>query len=94
MCVCVGILISGCASPLPVGGLVTSVKLPVSGNDVRYSKEGHASCVSILSIFAVGDCSVGKAARNGGVVKIKMVDRKAFNFLGLFGKYTTIVQGD
>ncbi len=68
--------------------------MPVSGNDVRHSKEGRASCWSIFSLIAGGNCSVEKAAKNGGVVKIKMVSRKATNFIGIFGKYTTIVQGD
>ncbi|GAA9938457.1 hypothetical protein VN0877_09630 [Helicobacter pylori] len=38
--------------------------------------------------------SVEKAAKSGGVTKIKMVSRETNNFLGIVGKYTTIVQGD
>ncbi|GHR12632.1 hypothetical protein VN1247_09540 [Helicobacter pylori] len=37
---------------------------------------------------------VEKAAKSGGVTKIKMVSRETNNFLGIVGKYTTIVQGD
>ncbi|WP_249406017.1 TRL-like family protein, partial [Helicobacter pylori] len=33
-------------------------------------------------------------AKSGGVTKIKMVSRETNNFLGIVGKYTTIVQGD
>ncbi|WP_240333214.1 TRL-like family protein [Helicobacter suis] len=32
-----------------------------------------ACCISILSLFAFGNCSVKKAAKNGGIVQIKMI---------------------
>lgn len=73
---------------------LTMVTMPVSGNDVQYSKEGRASCWSFFSLVATGNCSVEKAAKSGGVTKIKMVSRETNNFLGIVGKYTTIVQGD
>ncbi len=91
---CAGVLISGCAQPLPVGGLATMVKLPVSGSDMRSSKEGHANCFSVLGIFAAGDCSVEKAAKNGGIVQINTVDRTVANVLGIVGVYTTVVRGN
>lgn len=47
-----------------------------------------------FSLVATGNCSVEKAAKSGGVTKIKMVSRETNNFLGIVGKYTTIVQGD
>ncbi|MGL2435053.1 TRL-like family protein [Helicobacter pylori] len=89
-----GVLMSGCASSFPIGTLITVVTMPVSGNDVQYSKEGRASCWSIFSLVATGDCSVEKATRSGSITKIKMVSRETRNFLGIVGKYTTIVQGD
>lgn len=92
--VCLGVLMSGCASSSPTGTLITMVTMPVSGNDVQYSKEGRASCWSFFSLVAAGNCSVEKAAKSGGVTRIKMVSREINNFLGIFGKYTTIVQGD
>ncbi|GAA8012228.1 hypothetical protein HpCS36_10970 [Helicobacter pylori] len=70
------------------------VTMPVSGNNAQYSKEGRASCWSFFSLVATGNCSVEKAAKSGGVTKIKMVSRETNNFLGIVGKYTTIVQGD
>ncbi|WP_104695629.1 TRL-like family protein [Helicobacter salomonis] len=91
---CAGILMAGCASPFPVGNLFTGVKLPVSGNGESGSKTGEASCGSILGLFAFGDCSVEKAAKEGGIKTIKSVDRKVFNVIGLYGHYTTIVKGD
>ncbi|WP_139545057.1 TRL-like family protein [Helicobacter pylori] len=92
--VCLGVLMSSCASSSPTGTLITMVTMPVSGNDVQYSKEGRASCWSFFSLVATGNCSVEKAAKSGGVTKIKMVSRETNNFLGIIGKYTTIVQGD
>ncbi|WQV07049.1 TRL-like family protein [Helicobacter pylori] len=92
--VCLSVLISGCASSYPTGSLFTIVTVPVSGNDTQYSKEGRASCWSVFSLVAAGNCSVEKAAKSGGITKIKMVSREANNFLGIVGKYTTIVQGD
>ncbi|GMT38478.1 TRL family protein [Helicobacter bizzozeronii] len=94
VCVCVGILISGCASPLPVGAFFTGVKLPVSGNGDPGSKTGEASCNSILGIVAWGDCSVEAAAKAGDIKTIKSVDRKVTNIVGVYGHYTTIVRGD
>ncbi|WP_041169093.1 TRL-like family protein [Helicobacter pylori] len=91
---CLGVLMSGCASYQPTGALVTMVTMPVSGNNAQYSKEGRASCWSFFSLVATGNCSVEKAAKSGGVTKIKMVSRETNNFLGIVGKYTTIVQGD
>ncbi|WP_240451673.1 TRL-like family protein [Helicobacter sp. L8] len=94
VCAGVYILISGCASPFPVGSLLTGVKLPVSGNGTPGAKTGEASCSSFLGLFAWGDCSVEKAAKAGGITTIKSVDRKVFNVIGLYGHYTTIVKGD
>ncbi|BDQ29795.1 TRL-like family protein [Helicobacter ailurogastricus] len=94
VCVCVGVLVSGCASSIPNGGLYTGVQVPVSGNGEAGSKTGTASCTSIIGLIAIGDCSVATAARAGGISNIKSVDRKVVNYLGLYGKYTTIVRGD
>ncbi len=92
--VCLGDLMSGCVHSSPTDALITMVTMPVSGNDAQYSKEGRASCWSIFSLVATGNCSVEKAAKSGGATKIKMVSRETNNFLGIVGKYTTIVQGD
>ncbi|GAA7741176.1 hypothetical protein TH0013_11460 [Helicobacter pylori] len=54
--------------------------------------------VRVVGVFLVlwlpAIVSVEKAAKSGGVTKIKMVSRETNNFLGIVGKYTTIVQGD
>ncbi|WP_121020403.1 TRL-like family protein [Helicobacter vulpis] len=91
---CAGILMAGCGTSIPVGALYTDVKVPVSGNGKHHSKTGEASCTSILSLIAIGDCSVEAAAKAGGVSNIKSVDRKVVNYLGIYGRYTTVVKGD
>ncbi|GHR26467.1 hypothetical protein VN1250_11650 [Helicobacter pylori] len=51
--------------------------------------------VQVVGVFLVLWLPVvEKAAKSGGVTKIKMVSRETNNFLGIVGKYTTIVQGD
>ncbi|GAA6777069.1 hypothetical protein HpBT085_11400 [Helicobacter pylori] len=57
-------------------------------------KKGVRVVGVFFSLVATGNCSVEKAAKSGGVTKIKMVSRETNNFLGIVGKYTTIVQGD
>ncbi|EEO24952.2 MAG: TRL-like family protein [Helicobacter sp.] len=88
------LLISGCAAPYPMGSLYTGVKQGVGGDSAKYSKEGTATCTSILSLVALGDCSVEAAAKAGGITDIKLIDQEAKNYLGLYGQYTTIVKGN
>lgn len=88
------IWISGCAAPQPVGTIYTGMKLGVSGNATGYSKEGRATCRSIFSLFAFGDCSVETAAKAGSVTNVKIVDQEVKNILGIYGSYTTVVKGD
>ncbi|BCZ20068.1 hypothetical protein NHP190012_17100 (plasmid) [Helicobacter sp. NHP19-012] len=87
------LLIGACTSP--AGLLFNGSELPVSGKSAKYSKEGHATCMSFLWLIAGGNCSVKKAAEKGSITDIKMVDRKVITFpLGIMGIYTTIVRGD
>ncbi len=89
-------MLAGCASPYPVGGVFTDMKLPVAvtSNSGKASKVGTAECTSVLSIIATGDCSVNAAKKNGGITKVDHVDWSARNVLGLFGNYKIIVYGD
>lgn len=76
----------------PTGLIYTETTIPVSGNGSG-TKTGTAECKSILSIVAIGDCSVETAAKNGGISQVQSVDAKVFNILGLYGTYTTVVKG-
>ncbi|KAA8707336.1 TRL-like family protein [Helicobacter canis] len=88
-------LFSGCATTAPVGALYTDASLPVTATSASgASKEGQATCTSILSLVATGDCSVETAAKNGHIQSIKSVDSKVFSVLGIYSTYTTIVRGN
>lgn len=88
------LLISGCATSFPTGALYTGVKQGVGGDNAKYSKEGKSTCTSILSLVALGDCSVEAAAKAGGITDIKLIDQEVVNYVGLWGQYTTIVKGN
>lgn len=87
-------MLFGCASPMPFGGLYTELKLPVTANGNGGKKQGTAECKSILSLVAVGDCSIETAKKNGGISKVSVVDWEAKSVLGLFGEYKVHVYGE
>lgn len=88
-------IMSGCASPIPMGVLYTELKLPVAatanGGD---RKHGVAECKSVLGLVATGDCSIETAKKNGGISKVSTVDWEGKNVLGLFGEYKLHVYGE
>jgi len=90
-------LISGCGTVLhPFAGALYSsnTKSPIMAtSNVGDSKTGTATATSVIGI-SHGDASIKKAAANGGITKIKTVDVKIRQFLGLFVEYTTIVTGE
>ncbi len=58
-------------------------------------KKGEATAATILGFIPVTkDCTILKAAQNGGITHIATVDVKHFSFLGLYNSSTTIVTGD
>lgn len=92
---CLGLL-TGCATSYPVGSFYTELKLPVAvtGNDVKGMKTGTATCKSILSLLATGDCSIEAAMKNGGITKVHHVDWEVENILGIIGNYKLTVYGE
>jgi hypothetical protein len=90
------LLISGCATQIPIGAVLIDNTLPmqVGDNSVTSAKVGTAMSQSYLGLIAVGDSSIQTAAKNGGITKISHVDWKVKNFLGVVGEYTTIVYGE
>lgn len=88
-------LFGGCASTQPMGLLFTDASLPITATSAGSgSKEGTATCTSILGLVALGDCSVDTAAKAGNISSIKSVDNKVFSVLGIFSTYTTVVKGN
>ena len=91
------IVLSGCATAYPVGGIITDVKLPgpVTSNAIGAPlKVGTATCKSYVCMVATGDASIQAAAANGGIKKIYFVDWTAHNILGIIGEYTCTVYGE
>ncbi len=90
-------LLSACAvvsSPVGDGLIYTNVKGPVAVTASSANvKHGSASCVNVLGIIALGDCSIQAAMNNGGITKIQHVDHKSKSILSLVSWYTTDVYG-
>lgn len=87
--------LTGCATSMPVGGLYTELKLPITatGESGKNLKMGTAECMSVLGLIATGDASISAAMRNGGITKVHHVDWEAKNILGIIGNYKVVVYG-
>ena len=79
---------------VPEGTENVALDAAVTASDEQASKKGTSSCTSVLMMFAVGDCSVETAAKDGGITEIHHVDWDAKNFLGLYGSYKLTVYGN
>ena len=92
----VGVSLSGCATAIPAGAFYTEVGFPggVGAGDVSYSKVGKSESQSYLGLVATGDASIEAAIKAGNIQKVKYVDYKTKNILGIIGEYTTYVYGD
>jgi hypothetical protein len=95
------IVLAGCiqAPVVPPMALVyTGIEAPLDvdfNNTEMGKKEGEASCTSIMSMVAWGDCSTRKAAENGFITTIKHADYKFNNYIFGFVQILTIrVYGD
>lgn len=85
----------GCASICPIGMAYTEVKLPCEATSAAKAfKVGTSECISVLGLVAIGDASIEKAMKNGGITKIHHVDWDAKNILGIYGMYKTTVYGE
>ncbi len=87
----------GCAMVVaPVtGGVYTDLKVPVTAtSNTGFAKVGTGECTSILGLFAIGDCSISTAMKNGNITKIHHVDHDAMSILWIYAKYTVKVYGE
>ena len=85
----------GCASIYPIGMAYTEVKVPCEATSAAKDlKVGTSECISVLGLVAIGDASIEKAMKNGGITKIHHVDWDAKNILGIYGMYKTTVYGE
>src|SRR5690606_39728556 len=68
------LMLGGCATSYPIGGILTDVTLPAGVTEHAAAKKtGVAKCQSILALVANGDCSIEAAKKDGGITK----DRKS-----------------
>ena len=93
------LLLSGCATQMPAGGIYTNVKGAWStgekvNNGVDITKEGKACSNSYLAMVAIGDNSIETAQKNGGIKNVASVSYSAHNILGVIGTYCTTVKGN
>jgi hypothetical protein len=90
------LVLMGCATYIPMGTFYVGAKggIGTSTGELSYTKVGSAEVTSIMGLVAFGDGSIMAAANNGGIRKIKYVDYEVQNFLGIIGKYKTVVYGD
>ena len=95
------VLLVGCVqAPVvpPLAILYTNIQAPLDAdfeNTEMGSKEGEATCTSIMSLISFGDCSTRKAAENGFITTIKHADYKFKNYIfGFLQMLTVRVYGD
>jgi hypothetical protein len=97
------ILLSGCvsspSSPV-VGMMLTNTTHSGFGSggiidsNIKANKFGKSTCVSIMSSFAFGDCSINAAKKNGDITKVNSIEYISTNLFYFFSSYTTIVKGE
>lgn len=82
------------AGATPVGVIYNQTTTGLSTNNgIKPTKEGSTCSYSILSLIAFGDATVNRAKTDAGITKVASVDNSAFNILGVYGRYCTIVKG-
>lgn len=99
ICLSMLFLFAGCGGPYMSGGIYSEYNAPYSWPSdetglVLGSKTGTSEMMNILGLAATGDASIDKAAQNGGIRRIKTVNYKFYNLLGIVQKTTTIVTGE
>jgi len=97
ICVAGSVLaLTGCASTVPVGAIITDVELPIVATAASGSsaKVGEASCVSYVGMVAKGDCSIEAAKKNGNIRNVTSVDWHYDTILGIVNNYKVTVHGN
>lgn len=98
----VGLSASGCAPSvgapvmMPPGLIITMTTLPLDtdmSDEAPAIRQGSATAVNILGLFAFGNAGIDAAARSAGIEQIAYADYRAFSIFLLFTSYTTVVYG-
>lgn len=91
------VLLTGCATNVPMGAAYTKLTLPVTdtgGSSPAVEKIGTAQCVSYCGMVAMGDASIEAAKKNGRITKVHHVDWDVISYAGVYSKYKVIVYGE
>ena len=81
----------------PMGIIFEDVNAPLDANmdaTQALDKSGSAQAMSILNLFAKGDCSINAAAQDGGLETIHYADYHYFNVLSIIQRFTVTVYGE
>jgi hypothetical protein len=81
----------------PIGLIFEDVNAPLDANmdaTLALDKSGSAESMSILSLFATGDCSINTAAKDGDLETIHYADYHYFNIIGIIQRFTVTVYGE
>lgn len=81
----------------PVGLLFENVSAPLDADmnvTQVHQKKGTAGSISILWLFAFGDCSTNAAARDGNVQTIHYADYSYMNVIGVYQSFKVSVYGE
>jgi len=90
-----GVLLVNASLAAPFGLLYTDVKEPVAASSLpTYSKTAEGGNFSILGLFAIGDSSVEKIAKNAGITKIKHIDKHTVSILSIYITETFTIYGE
>jgi hypothetical protein len=87
------LMLAGCASYMPAGGLYTEGKMGVQAGSGAADKTGRACMTSILALVATGDASIEAAKAAGGIKEVVTMNYEVKNILGIYGEYCLVVKG-
>ena len=87
------VMLAGCASYLPHGGIYTEGKMGLQSGSGAADKTGRACMTSILGLVATGDASLEAAKAAGGIKDIVSMNYEVKNILGVWGEYCLVVKG-
>jgi len=93
------VILSGCATPGPLGLIVTDFKSNIGVNDGRTDiksapKKGSAECYSVVGLVAWGDNTIRTAAKDGEITKVWYTEYSVVNWFGFYAKYKVTVYGE
>jgi hypothetical protein len=67
--------------------------LGLYSNGLKSKKQGEACAQSFFGLLAFGDASTQQAQKNALVQDIHSIDQRSLNFLGIYAKLCTVVNG-